>query len=49
MESVGYRILMPCKHYDFQDSYAFDDENLGRLFQFYSLDFSLAFHKVLGK
>lgn len=49
MESVGYHILMPRKHYDFQDSHAFDDENLGRLFQVYSLDFSLDFRKVLGK
>lgn len=49
MESVGYRILMPRKQYDFQDSHVFDDEKFGRLFQVYSLDFSLAFRKVLGK
>lgn len=49
MASVGYHILMPHKHYDFQDSFVLDDENLGRLFHIHSMDFSLAFRKVLGK
>lgn len=49
MESAGYHILMPRKHYVFQDSFVLDNEKLGRLFQIHSVDFSLAFHKVLGK